>query len=161
MKPEFCRLDTPQMLMEEDMNRKRFSLAATLILAGLLTAGAALAQAQRPDQPRNPDRLWHHAPRGAEQQLAHLDRVLELTDEQSLRLLEVLQLAEAEHKALHARAMESFQPEICALRQGTEADILAILTPEQAENFQQAQQKRDGRREGHHGPMLDCPDEEG
>ena len=161
MKPEFCRLDTPQMLMEEDMNRKQLSLAATLILAGLLTAGAALAQAQRHDQPRNADRPWHHAPRSAEQQLAHLDLALELTDEQSLQLLEVLQVAEAEREALHARAMESFQPEICALRQNTEADILAILTPEQAENLRLLQQERAGRRESRHGFMPDCPDEDG
>jgi Spy/CpxP family protein refolding chaperone len=161
MKSEFCRLDTPQMLMEKDMNRKQLSLAAILILAGLLTTGAALAQAQRADPSRSPDRPWHHEPRGAEQQLAHLDHALDLTDEQSLQLLEVLQLAEAEREALHARAMESFQPEICALRQNTEADIFAILTPEQAETLRLLQQERAGRREHRHGFMPDCPDEDG
>jgi Spy/CpxP family protein refolding chaperone len=161
MKFEFCRLDTPQMLMEKDMNRKQLSLAAMLILAALLTTGTALAQAQRADPSRSPDRPWHHEPRGAEQQLAHLDHALDLTDEQSLQLLEVLQLAETEREALHARAMESFQPEICALRQNTEADIFAILTPEQAENFQQLQQERAARRESRHGYMPDCLDEDG
>ena len=143
------------------MNRKLLSLAATLILAGLLTTSTALAQAQRADPSRSPDRPWHHEPRGAEQQLAHLDLALGLTDEQSLQLLEVLQLAEAEREALHARAMESFQPEICALRRNTEADIFAILTPEQAETLRLLQQERAGRREHRHGFMPDCPDEDG
>lgn len=138
------------------MNRMKPVLLATLMLAGLFSAAAALAQAERSD------RYWHHGPPGAESQLAHLDRALELTDEQSLQLLEVLQAAEAERAIVHARVMESLRPEICALKQGTEAEILAILTPEQAATFERMHQERagrnEGRRAGRHGePALDCP----
>ena len=120
---------------------------------------AALAQAERSD------RYWHHGPPGAESQLAHLDRALELTDEQSLQLLEVLQVAEAERAALHERVMESLKPEICALKQNTEAEILTILTPEQAATFEQMHQERAGRKESrragrHGGPALDCPQDD-
>ena len=137
------------------MNRKNPVLATTLILAGLLTAGTAQAQAQRSDRP------WHPGPRGAEEQLVHLDQALDLTDEQSLQMLELLQAAEAEREDLHTRAMESFQPEICALRQNTEAEILSILTPEQAAAFQQLQEERAHRRQGRRGPMPDCPNADG
>ncbi len=140
------------------MNRKKPLLLAAFVLAALLPAVAALAQAERSD------RFWHHGPPGAERQLAHLDRALNLTDEQSLQLLEVLQVAEAERAALHDRIMESLRPDLCALKQSTEAEILAILTPEQAETFQQLHQERAGRHEdrhaGRHGePALDCPED--
>ena len=57
--------------------------------------------------------------------------------------------------------MESLRPEICALKQSTEAEILAILTPEQAAAFEQMHQERAGRDEGRHagrhgGRALDC-----
>jgi len=135
------------------MKRNHLVLIATLTLAALFASGTALAQAERPD------RQWHHGPPGAVQQLAHLEQALDLTDDQSLQLLEVLQAAEAEREALHTRAMESFQPEVCALRERTHADILAILTPEQAATLEQLQQERAGRRENRRGAAkIDCPD---
>ena len=138
------------------MTYKRPLLMAAFALAALLPAAAALAQAERTEH------FWHHGPPGAERQLAHLDRALELTDEQSLQLLEVLQVAEAERAALHERIMESLHPDLCALKQSTEEEILAILTPEQAETFQQLHEERANRHEerhaGRHGrPALDCP----
>ena len=139
------------------MTRNKLVLIPTLTLAALFAAGAALAQAERPD------REWHHGPPGAVQQLAHLEQALDLTDDQSLQLLEVLQAAEAEREALHTRAMESFQPEVCALRERTQAEIMAILTPEQAATLEQLKQERAGRREGgrRSAPKLDCPDLDG
>lgn len=138
------------------MNRKKPVIFATLILAVMLTAGIALAQTERLD------RQWHHGPPGAAQKLAHLDQALGLSDEQAQQLLEVLQAAEAEREALHAEAMDAYQPEICALRQTTEAEIRAILTPEQIAMLEERQQGHAGRREGRRGPPeLDCPDEDG
>ena len=138
------------------MNRKKPVLVATLFLAIMLTAGMALAQTERLD------RQWHHGPPGAAQKLAHLDRALDLSDEQASQLLDVLQAAEAEREALHAQAMDAYRPEICALRQTTEAEIRAILTPEQVARLEQLHQERAGRRDGRRGPPeLDCPDEDG
>lgn len=133
------------------MNLKKSTLLAGLMLAALLPAVTALAQSERSGG------NWHHGPPGAERQLAHLDRALDLTDEQSLQLLELLQVAEADRAALHDRIMESYRPELCALKQSTEADILAILTPEQAATFAQMHEERAGRRAGRHGgAALDC-----
>ena len=128
-------------------------LAATVILASLLAAGTAPAQSKA----RGPDRDWHHRPPGAERQLAHLDRALDLSDEQAQQLLEVLQAADVEREAVHQQIMDQLGPEICALRQSTDAEILAILTPEQAAAYQELRQEHAGRREGRHGgPALDC-----
>ena len=96
------------------MNLMKPAFLAALMVAGVLSTTAALAQAERSD------RYWHHGPPGAERQLAHLDQALDLTDEQSLQLLEVLQAAESERAELHERVMESLKPEICALKQSTE-----------------------------------------
>ncbi len=140
------------------MNRKKPVLVTTLSLAGLLSAGAAMAQGQGP----RPDRHRLHGPPTAEQQLAHLERALDLTDAQSLQLLEVLQTAQAEREALHERIMESLGPEICALQQSTDAEILAILTPEKAAAWEERRQERAGRGVGHHGPPRpDCPTVDG
>ena len=138
------------------MNRTKPAIIATLASAVVLTAGVALAQSERFD------RQWHQGPPGASQKLAHLDRALDLSDEQARQLLDVLQAAEAEREALHAQAMDAFQPEICALRQTTEAEIRAILTTEQIATLEQLQQERAGRHERRRGPPeLDCPDEDG
>jgi Spy/CpxP family protein refolding chaperone len=152
------------------MNRNKLVLFAAPALAALLMAGPALAQGlgQGPGQsmgqsmgqghPQRIDRQGHHGPPDAVEQLARMQQTLDLSDEQSLQMLEVLQTAEADREALHTRVMESFQPEFCALRDRKEADILAILTPEQAATFEQLKQERAGRRGP---PVLDCPDEDG
>ena len=138
------------------MNRKKPVTAASLILAAMMTAGLALAQEERLD------RQWHHGPPGAAQKLAHLDQALDLTDEQAQQLLQVLQAAEAEREALHGQVMNTYQPEICALRQTTEAEIRAILTADQIVALEQLQEQRAGRREGRRGPpRLDCSDQSG
>ena len=93
----------------------------------------------------------------AEQKLARLTETLDLTDDQSLRLLEVLHAARADHDALHARMMDTFGGEICALRASTETEILAILTPEQAARFHLVKQKRQGQSAAKRNrDSLDC-----
>lgn len=130
------------------------TLAALALLLGLHSFNAT-AQERRGDGP------GRHGPPGATEHLARLERALDLSDEQSLRLLQVLQQAEAEREALHARAFEQLKPEICALRASAEAEIIAVLDGEQAARFQslkaERQQKageRGGRRRGADWP--DC-----
>lgn len=122
-----------------------FTYPAILSLSALLFAAGAMAEPPRGDGPGGE---WHHGPRGAEQQLSRLDQVLDLSDEQSAELLTVLQAAEAERLALHERVMTEFRPEMCALVQQADADILAVLTPEQAESYRQMQEERRQRQEG-------------
>jgi Spy/CpxP family protein refolding chaperone len=55
--------------------------------------------------------------------------------------------------------MMEYRPEICALKQETEAGIVAVLTPEQAATLEQLQaERRDrwGGRWGYGMPDLDC-----
>jgi len=121
-------------------------------LAALLTASTVQA---RP--PENDDH-WRFGPPNAEMQLARLNQALDLTDEQSVQLLEVLQAAEVERADLHARIMEQMKPEVCALMQGTEAEILTILTPEQAATFAQLKEERQDHFDGRHGHGMGLPD---
>ena len=135
---------------------------AILSLSALLFAASAMAE---PPRGNGPGGEWHHGPPGAEQQLSRLDQALDLSDEQSAELLTVLQAADAERQALHERVMAEFRPEICALVQETDADILAVLTPEQAESYRQMQEERRQRQgggwgggRGHRFGDLDCAD---
>lgn len=139
------------------MSLTKPTLAVVVLLLALHGFDAS-AQERRGDGP------GRHGPPGATEQLARLEHALELSDEQSLRLLEVLQQAETQREALHAQAFEQLKPEICALHASTEAEIIAVLDADQAERFQslkaERQQKfaeRGGRRRGADWP--DCAED--
>jgi len=133
------------------MKQPRFTRPVILSLAALTFAASAMAD---PPRGHGPEGQWHHGPPGAEQQLSRLDQALDLSDEQSAELLAVLQAADAERQALHERVMAEFRPEFCALMQGTDADILAVLTPEQAATYQELKEERQQRRGGGPGSGM-------
>lgn len=133
------------------MNHRFFIYPTILALTTAMFAASAMAE---PPRGKGNSGEWRHGPPGAEQQLARLDQALELSDEQSAELLGVLQAADAERQALHERVMAEFRPEICALMLETEADIIAVLTPEQAETFQQLKEERRQRKDGGWGGHM-------
>ena len=145
------------------MQHRTTILALSLAAAAVLTAGTALAQSPHRDG------RWHEGPShggppSAEQQLARLHDQLQLTDRQSVQLLEVLLAREEEHEALRASMLEQMRPELCSLMQNTEADILAILTPEQGEQFLELGAERRARAHQHGGrgnAALDCEELDG
>jgi Spy/CpxP family protein refolding chaperone len=142
--------------METIMNNRLFNYPSILALITLMFAASAMAE---PPRGKGPSGDWHHGPPGAEQHLARLDQALELNDEQSAELLAVLQAADAEREALHERVMAQFRPEICALMLETDADVIAVLTPEQAETFLQMKEERRQRKDGGWGRRMadfDC-----
>jgi Spy/CpxP family protein refolding chaperone len=137
--------------METIMNNRFFIYPTIVALTTLMFAASAMAE---PPRGKGQGGEWHHGPPGAEQQLARLDQALELSDEQSAELLAVLQAADAEREALHERVMAQFRPEICALMLETDADVIAVLTPEQAEAFQQMKEERRQRKDGGWGGHM-------
>lgn len=133
------------------MNNRFFIYPTILALTTLMFAASAMAE---PARGKGLRAEWHHGPPGAEQQLARLDQALELSDEQAAELLSVLQAADAERQALHERVMAQFRPEICALMLETDAEVIAVLTPEQAEAFQQMKEERRQRKDGGWGGHM-------
>ena len=134
------------------LNNRYLVIAVTL--AGLLATGYAAAQPSERDHGKHGK---HRMPHGAEQQLARLDEALDLSDEQSAELLPILQNAESERRALHERMQEEFRPELCAMMGSTHSRILSVLTPEQAEHFDEIKSQRSERRhQGRGRPNLDC-----
>ncbi len=126
-----------------------------VILASLLLAGNAMAD-------RKQDRRdFFGGPPSAEEKLVHINEALGLSDQQAVDMLLVLQDKEVKRQALREQTEALMGPEICALMNETEEDILAILTPEQAEQFLQLMEDRRDRREARerggrrHGP-IDC-----
>jgi Spy/CpxP family protein refolding chaperone len=135
------------------MKNRILKTPVILATVALLTAGGALAG------PPDHDGSWRMGPPGPEQRLARLARGLDLNPEQSRQMLEVLQAAEADHQAIRTRFFEEVGPELCAIRRNMEADILALLTAEQAARFLEHKEEGPGRqaqrRQGT-GAMLDC-----
>ena len=135
--------------------KTRLSLIVSLLLVALLASGSALAQ-----KPQGKRDLFGGPP-SAEEKLFHLSEALDLSDEQAVSLLTVLQDKEAKRAALHEQAIEFIGPDACALMAETESDILAILTPEQGEQFLTMKEERReraeerGRQRGRPG-SLDC-----
>jgi len=135
-------------------------LPALFAMAALLTAGGAFAG------PPDRDGSWRMGPPDAEQRLALLSHELNLDREQSRLMLELLQAAEADHEAIRARFFEEAGPEICAIRQNTDAEIMALLTPEQAAQFQllkedQLARRTQLQRHNRSNAQLDCPAHDG
>lgn len=113
------------------MNRRKLSVPVSLMLAGVLAAASALA-----GQPKS-EGGFHHGRHSAENHAARLAESLDLSDEQAAEVLIVLEAAEEERRGLHQRLMEQIEPELCAQREATHAEILAVLTPEQAAEFEE------------------------
>jgi len=133
----------------------------TAKLPVFLAATALLASAAAYSAPPDHDGSWRMGPPNAEQRLARMSQELDLSPEQSRRMLLLLQDAEADHEAVRARFFEEAGPELCAIRQNTEAEIMDLLTPEQAEQYQllrdeYAQRRNQGQRKGF-GALHDCP----
>ena len=138
------------------MKLKPRLMTYTLALAGVLLAGSAVAGHPEGKGPR------HAGAHGPEKHLARLAESLDLSDEQSEEMLIVLQAAEEERRALLKRQMEEARPEVCAQRQATHDQILAILTSEQAEEFEAMMAEHEERSFGR-GPRgnfmdFDCGD---
>jgi Spy/CpxP family protein refolding chaperone len=143
------------------MKNAIYSTLTALFLAAILLSSAAMAQN------RGGGQGWHDGPPSAEQKLAHISQALGLSDEQAVQMLEIFQASEGERAAIHDRMMEDYRPEICALKQDTEANIASILTAEQLEKFEAMQQDRQNKadrrqnkgKKGRNGP--DCQTDDG
>lgn len=107
-----------------------------LALLGVVTSGTAVAQ-HREGGPE-----WRQGPPSAEETLARMSQALDLSDQQALDLLVVLQKHAAERAALQEQTMALMGPEICAQKASAEDDILTILTPEQTEQFLEIKAER-------------------
>ena len=108
------------------------TFAIGLAVFGFLTTGVAVAQSG------DGGRDWHQGPPSVEDILARMSNALDLSDQQAVDLLVVLQ----QHANERAALQELIGPEICAQRASAEQDILEILTPGQAEQFQTMKEAR-------------------
>jgi len=145
---------------EKTMHTRLSNIATILAIASLLAAGSALAQNQKNK------RDWQSAPPSVEEKLAHISAALDLSDEQSVEMLVVLQEQKEKRVLLHEQSMALMGPEICAHKYETEEAILAILTPEQTETFLQIREERqdkahEQKRGGRNRGDLDCTGYEG
>lgn len=147
------------------MKTVRASTIGILLCAGMLSSPALLAGKSQGGMGWGNDD-WDRGPPTAEEKVARMDRALDLEDEQADALLDVLRRADADRAALHAQFQSEYQPELCSLRDSIDADIAAILTPEQAAQWDQLrQQGYDGAaargQQQHKRFRLDCPQDEG
>lgn len=114
------------------------------ILPGLLLSATVLAQ----PGPGKGQSGWERP--DTSRRVAHMSIELELNDEQSAQLLEVLTAAESERELLS----EQHRLDMCSLRDVTNARIEEILTPEQSvrlEEMKAQMETRHGEKQGRHG----------
>lgn len=128
-----------------------------LTAASLLFSGHALAQN------REAERDWHNGPPSVESRLAHISETLDLSDQQALDMLRILQEQEQNRAAIHEQTMALMAPEICAQRAEAEDAILSILDEEQTARFLEIQEERQARaksknRKRMRSGELNCPD---
>lgn len=118
------------------MNTYLKNFAIGLCILGIMTAGTAVAQNGESG------RDWRQGPPSVEDVLARMSNALDLSDQQAVELLVVLQEHAEQRAALHEESMAVIGPEICAQKATAEEDILAILTPEQTEQFLDMKEER-------------------
>jgi Spy/CpxP family protein refolding chaperone len=132
-----------------------------LLLACGLVGAIATAQAH-PESAGKP-------PFDSQQRATHLQKSLQLSDEQTAKVKKIFEDSEQQRKAL----MDKYKPQLDALhadgkalREKTHSQIDSVLTPKQQEAFKAQSEKREGmmkRRMHDHGmpddePPADRPD---
>jgi len=138
------------------MKTRLITSITILALAALMLSMPVMAERQ------HGNRNALQGPPSAEEQLVKMSEALNLSDDQAVQLLEVLQASRADRGAIHDRVMEQYGPEICAQKRNTEADILAILTPEQAEAFLLRKEEHGDKSKNRRGKgELDCSQYDG
>jgi len=141
------------------MNTRLSKTVSIFAIVSLLTAGSVLAQNQKGDRED-----WQNGPPTAEEKLARISAVLNLSGDQSQEMLRLLQEQEEKSVALHEQTMMLMGPEICAQRAENEEAMLAILDAEQTELFLQIKEQRQANatnsrsRHGKRKGELNCDD---
>ena len=136
--------------MSKVPGRAVWILAGAIGLSGLALAQEAAPQADAPQAP--PTRMEHrHGKRGdANGRLRHLSRELKLTDEQKTKLKPILESEWQEMKPVHddtALSREQKHEKMKGIHEKYQAQVEAVLTPEQQEKLKKMQQKRMERHE--------------
>ena len=136
------------------MKTRLLTSVTILAIASLLQSANVLAQRYQ----GNDDSM--SAPPSAAEKLARISEALDLSDDQAVQLLVVLQEKKEQGQVLHEEIMLLMGPQICALKSDTEKAILSILTPDQAELFLLHKEGRSSKAnqgpKGRNMGSLDC-----
>ena len=87
-----------------------------------------------------------------------MTQILDLSDDQSAELLEIMQAVDLERMALLEQAFRAVEPEICALQLNVTEEISNILTEDQLAVVEEKRNEREYDRFGKswRGMHLDC-----
>lgn len=110
-----------------------------LILACSLVGAIATAQAH-PEHAGKP-------PLDSQERAAHMQKSLQLSDEQTAQVKKILDNGEQQRKALmdkYKPQLDAFHADSKALREQSQSQINGLLTPKQKEAFKAQIEKREG-----------------
>ena len=88
-----------------------------------------------------------------------MTKKLDLSDEQSAQMLQLMQAIDLERDALNEQIRQQMKPELCELQLRAEADIESILNESQLAEFTAAQDERGRKRSRNNRPGphdVDC-----
>lgn len=132
----------------------RITIPVTILaISCLLAAGSTFAQSEDGKGKRN----GRGGPPSVEERLARISERLDLSDEQAVEMLQLMQIQNRERKAFRDANMEEMAPEICAMQDDHEAAILEILDDEQEVEFIEMKDKFKNRAKGRRGGRGDGP----
>ena len=148
--------------IEDTVSRKRGRLARTLLVAAaglLLSAGTALAQdAQAPAPDQNSGmsggRHHHHGMASADDQLKHLTKKLNLSDDQQAKLKPILEEHHNQLEQLRAdnsTSREDRWKKMREIRENSDNQIKSVLNEDQQKQFDQMREEQRSRMKEHMG----------
>jgi len=147
--------------IEDTQSRKSGRLAGTLLVAAaglLLSAGTALAQdAQAPAADQNSGmsggRHHHHGMPSADDQLKHLTKKLNLSDDQQAKLKPILEAQHNQMEQLRAdnSSREDRWKKMREIRENSDNQIKRVLNEDQQKQFDQMREEQRSRMKEHMG----------
>jgi periplasmic protein CpxP/Spy len=172
--PATPKMELESIYMWNSTAAKRSSWLTTAFLAGLLSlgssAGSAFAQDTQ-DAPPPPSSsqqpgpgmgrgMGHHPMGSVDDQIKHLSKKLNLSDDQQAKLKPILEDQRKKMEAIHGGASISREDrfgKMQALRQSSDAQIKSVLNEEQQKSFdemraEQQERMKQWRRGGDNAP---------
>jgi len=148
--------------IEDTQSRNSGRLAGTLLVAAaglLLSAGTALAQdAQAPAADQNSGmsggRHHHHRMTSADDQLKHLTKKLNLSDDQQAKLKPILEEQHNQMEQLRAddsTSREDRWKKMREIRENSDNQIKSVLNEDQQKQFDQMREEQRSRMKEHMG----------
>ncbi|MFT3928904.1 MAG: hypothetical protein QM709_01300 [Spongiibacteraceae bacterium] len=145
----YARSHTNRTYFNEEIAMKKFLTVCGLI--GAISLAAIAANAQQPqttnnDQPMEKHRMMREHKFDPAERAAHLQKTLQLSDEQTAKIKKLFEDSEKQRNAIDEKykpQFEAFHADMKKLHEQTHTQVNGVLTPKQQQAFEAQRKQHD------------------